>query len=198
MDIKETLNNWKAQAELFNLQLQLGKKEAEIAFEDKKQEMSHWLDEVQDDIKDWQKEGQEDLSKLKTKVEGLQVQLALKKADSLDQLKDNQKKLNNGFNELKYELNKSIEGGKGNLKKWADATEDTVDRYHTRFDLFKVQLSFALADGEEKLEEKQKELKHKIAEYKHKLEELEDQGDLKWDNFKKEIGSAWEHVKKSF
>jgi len=53
MNVKETLNNWKAQAELFNLQLQLGKKEAEIAFEEKKQEMSHWLDEVRDDIKDW-------------------------------------------------------------------------------------------------------------------------------------------------
>ena len=69
---------------------------------------------------------------------------------------------------------------------------------HTRFDLFKVQLSFALANGEEKLEEKQKELKRKIAEYKMKLEELEDRGDLKWDNFKKEISSAWEHVKKAF
>ena len=32
MNVKETLNNWKAQAELFNLQLRLGKKEAEIAF----------------------------------------------------------------------------------------------------------------------------------------------------------------------
>ena len=99
---------------------------------------------------------------------------------------------------MKYELNKSIEDCKENLKKWADATEDTLDQYHTRFDLFKVQLSFALADGEEKLEEKQKELKRKIAEYKMKLEELEDRGDLKWDNFKKEISSAWEHVKKAF
>ncbi|MDB4061628.1 hypothetical protein N8371_01420 [Vicingaceae bacterium] len=53
--------------------------------------MSHWLDEVRDEIKDWQKSGQENLSKLKRKVEGLQVQLALKKADGLDQLKDNQK-----------------------------------------------------------------------------------------------------------
>ncbi|MDC1451062.1 hypothetical protein N8371_01415 [Vicingaceae bacterium] len=55
-----------------------------------------------------------------------------------------------------------------------------------------------MADGEEKLEEKQKELKHKIVEYKQKLEELEDQGYLKWDNFKKEIGSAWDYVKKAF
>ena len=97
----------------------MSKKEAEIDFEDKKQEMSHWLDEVGDDIKDWQKErkkeSQEDLSKLKTKVEGLQVPLALKKADSLDQLKDNQKKLNNNFHELKYELNKS-DFNRNNLK----------------------------------------------------------------------------------
>lgn len=198
MDVKETLNNWKAQAELFNLQLQLGKKEAEIAFEDKKKEMAEWLDDVRDEIKDWQKEGKEDLSKVKAKVEDLQLQLALKKADSLDQLKANQKKLNNGFHELKYELNKAMEGGKENLQKWAALTEDTIDQYHTRFDLFKVQLSFALEDGEDKLEEKQKELTKKIAEYKQKLEELEDKGDLKWDNFKKEIGSAWEHVKKAF
>ena len=198
MNVKEKLNDWKSQAELFKLQLLLGKKEAEVAFEEKKKEMAEWLDDVRDEIKDWQKEGKEDLSKVKAKVEDLQVQLALKKADSLDQLKANQKKLNNGFHELKYELNKAMEGGKENLQKWATITEDTIDQYHTRFDLFKVQLSFALEDGEDKLEEKQKELTKKIAEYKQKLEELEDKGDLKWDNFKKEIGSAWEHVKKAF
>ncbi|MFT6166529.1 MAG: gas vesicle protein [Vicingaceae bacterium] len=198
MDVKEKLNDWKSQAELFKQQLLLEKNEAEVAFEEKKEEMAEWLDDVRDDIKDWQKEGQEDLSKLKAKVEDLQVQLALKKADSLDQLKANQKKLNNGFRELKYELNKAMEDGKESLQKWAALTEDTIDQYHTRFDLFKVQLSFALEDGEEKLEEKQKELTQKIAEFKQKLEKLEDQGDLKWDNFKKEIGSAWEHVKKAF
>ncbi|MEQ8910320.1 MAG: hypothetical protein RIC95_14065 [Vicingaceae bacterium] len=198
MDLKRKLNDWKSQAESLKLQMHLGKKEAEDAFEEKKKEMSDWLDEVSDDIKDLQKESQEDLRGLRSKVESLQLQLALKKADSLDQLKENQKTINNGFNDLKYELNKSIENGKDNLKKWADLTEHKVDQYHSRFDLFRLQLSLGMMEGEDKFEEKRKEVVSKISEFKQKLESLENKADLKWGNFKNEIGSAWDHVKKAF
>jgi gas vesicle protein len=198
MNVKEKLNDWKSQAESLKLQMHLGKNDAKDAFEEKKKEMSKWLDEVGADIKGLQKEGQEDLKDLKSKVENLQLQLALKKADSLDQLKENQKKLNDGFNDVKYELNKSIENGKDSLKKWADSTEHKVDQYHSRFDLFKLQLSLGMMEGEEKMEEKRKEVVNKISEFKQQLEGLEDKADLKWDNFKNEIGSAWDHVKKAF
>jgi len=168
MEIKEKLNDWKAQAEVLKLQMHLGKKEAEIAFEEKKKEMSTWLDEVGDDIKDLQEDGQEELSDLKSKVENLKLQLALKKADSLDQLKDNQKKLNKGFEDVKYELTKNMENGKENLKKWADSTEHKVDQYHSKFDLFRLQLNLAMMDGEDKFEEKRKEVVGKISEFKRK------------------------------
>jgi hypothetical protein len=198
MEIKEKLNGWKSQAESLKLQMHLGKKDAKDAFEEKKKEMSKWLDGVGSDIKDLQKESEEDFSILKSKVEILQLQLAIKKAETLSQLKENQKRLNDGFNEVKVELKKSVAGGKENLMIWADLTEDKIDQYQTRFDLFKLQLSLAMMDGEEMMEEKRKEVLGKISEYKKKLESLENQTELKWNDFKKEIGSAWEHVKKAF
>jgi gas vesicle protein len=198
MDVKEKLKEWKSQAESLKLQMHLGKKDAADAFEEKKEEMSKWLDEVGNDIKGLQKEGQEDLIDLRSKVENLQLQLALKKADSLDQLKTNQKKLNNSFNDVKYELNKNIESGKESLKKWADLTEHKIDQYHSRFDLFKLQLSLAMMEGEEEVEEKRKKVVSKISDYKQSLENLENETELKWSYFKKEIGAAWDHVKNAF
>ncbi len=198
MNLKEKLNDWKSQAESLKLQMQLGKKEAEDAFEEKKKEMSDWLDDVSEDLNELKKDGEESLSDLKSKIENLKVQLALGKAESMDKLKENQKKLNDSFNEVKYELGKSIKDGKENVKTWADQTEHKIDQYHTRFDLFKLQLNLAKMEGEEKFDEKRKEVSHKISEFKKSLENLDNRTDEKWDHFKKEIGSAWGHVKNAF
>ncbi|MFB1021878.1 MAG: hypothetical protein QMC40_03860 [Vicingaceae bacterium] len=40
MDVKQKLKDWKIQTELLKMQMLLGKKETEIAFEGKKKEMS--------------------------------------------------------------------------------------------------------------------------------------------------------------
>jgi gas vesicle protein len=111
MDVKQKLKDWKIQTELLKMQMLLGKKETEIAFEGKKKEMSQWLNEISEDIKSLQRGGQEDMFSLKSKVEDLQLQLMLKKAENLDQLKEHQRRLNNGLNEVKYELNNNIENG---------------------------------------------------------------------------------------
>jgi gas vesicle protein len=195
MDVKQKLKDWKIQAELLKMQMLLGKKETEIAFEEKKKETSQWLNGISEDIKSLQRAGQENLFSLKSKVEDLQMQLSLKEVDSLEQLKEHQKRLNNGLNEVKNELNNNIENGTESIKKWADVTEHKIDQYHSNFELFKLQLKM---DGEEKFEEKRSEVVNKISDYKKSLENLESQTDLKWGNFKKEIGSAWDDVKKAF
>jgi hypothetical protein len=198
MDVKQKLKDWKIQTELLKMQMLLGKKETEIAFEGKKKEMSQWLNEISEDIKSLQRGGQEDMFSLKSKVEDLQLQLMLKKAENLDQLKEHQRRLNNGLNEVKYELNNNIENGTKSIKKWADVTEHKIDQYHSNFDLFKLQLNLAKMDGEEQFNEKRNEVVNKISEYKKSLENLESQTDLGWGNFKKEIGSGWDDVKKAF
>tara|TARA_B110000046_G_scaffold28052_1_gene28819 strand:- start:126332 stop:126577 length:246 start_codon:yes stop_codon:yes gene_type:complete len=66
----------------------LSKKEAEIDFEDKKQEMSHWLDEVGDDILDWQKERKKErkprrLEQVKNESRRLASAIGIKKSGQL-------------------------------------------------------------------------------------------------------------------
>ena len=62
----------------------MSKKEAEIDFEDKKQEMSHWLDEVGDDIKDWQKERKpRRLEQVKNESRRLASAIGIKKSGQL-------------------------------------------------------------------------------------------------------------------
>ena len=109
MDLKETikgkLEEWKSDIESLQLTLHLGKADASDEFEKQKQNLSKWLTEAKEklvEIKD------EKATDLKTKIEELELQAALGKAEGEDELKKQQKNIHDGELKAQHVFDQSV------------------------------------------------------------------------------------------
>ena len=196
--VQEKLNNWKASAEHLNVQLHLGAEEAKDEFEKQKNKLGDWL-EIQNKKLDNTKDiSREKAVQIKAALEELQVQAALGKAETEDALKEQQKKLSNGIHNLKVLINKNYNRVKENTTEFTEEISETLDDYHTRFDLFRLQTHLAKMDANESWNKKKKELSAKLHDLNVNLERKKEKATEKLDDFSDEMSEAWSHIRKAF
>ena len=184
--------------EALNLQMNLGAKEAKDEFERQKVSINKFIHEVNQKLDEYQDDGKEKLLKLKSNLEELRVQVALGKAEVEEELKEQHKKISRKLHEVKQESSKVYNEAEGNIKHVAGEVEDKMDDYHTRFDLFRLQLNLGMADARTTWEEKKKDLSYKLQEMTGKLERNMENAEDKFEDFGEEMKEAWHHVKKAF
>ena len=172
--------------EAFQVQVALGKAEAEDTFEKAKKKFDGFIHESKFKVK----EGQQQLNDLHGMFDELQVQLALGKADTLDAFKDQKKKLLNKLHEIEVEIK----------------TNKLLNRMYNYtlidIEMFKVQLDI-LEESYDKGKEKVKEsFESGKTQFNTFIEDLKTKYDNKeetqWEHFQNEISEAFTHFKSAF
>lgn len=195
MDKENFVNRWKATAEELRLQLHLGSKELNDKFEEQKKEILHWSKETQ---KTLENEASSASEEMRAKLEALEVQAALGKAESKEALQEQRKKLASLIkeaNETSIQLMGSSEKG---IRQFAANADGKFDQWQTRFDLLRLQLSLRAADASDMWNDRKKDITKSIHDLESKLDDLNHESEETWSNFKGEISESWKHLKKAF
>jgi len=195
MEKENYINRWKATAEELRLQLHLGSKDLSDKFEEQKKEILAWSKETRLDL---EREASSTSKELRTKLEELEVQAALGKAETKEAIQEQRKKINTLVGEANEASIKLLGDSKKGIREIASKADATFDEWHTRFDLLRLQISLGAADASDEWKEKKEDLKNSIHQLESKLGEISQDSEEGWTHFKSEITEAWSHVKKAF
>ncbi|MBP9151904.1 MAG: hypothetical protein KBF73_06440 [Flavobacteriales bacterium] len=196
--VERKLNEWKGLAEHLDLQLHLGRAEAEDAFEKQKSNLLNWSDSVAANYEKAKDISEENAEKIRASIDNLRLQAALGKADTEDILEEQQKNINQAIQRLSSDIEFVYKNRKERGEDFMEEAEERLNYYRTSFDLFKLQMYLAKEDAEEIWEEKKKETKRKIEELEYKLKEETEEASEKWEHFTKEMTHAWKHIRNAF
>jgi lipid II:glycine glycyltransferase (peptidoglycan interpeptide bridge formation enzyme) len=195
MDKENFINRWKATADELRVQLHLGSRELSDSFEEQKKEILRWSEEARTTL---ETEASSASAEMRTKLEELEVQAALGKAESKDAIQEQRKKLTSLITEANESSIELLGDSKKNVRDLAVKADTKFDEWHTRFDLLRLQISLGAADASVDWNDKKKDLKQSIQKLESKLEAVSDDSEEGWISFKGEISEAWTHVKKAF
>lgn len=189
------LNKWKQKAEELRVQLHLGGKDALEKFNEDKRQIATWAKESKTEFS---KFTSENVTALKTRMEELELQAALAKAETKDEILEQRAELNRALENAQVEVNKFKSNASTEVKDLAHRTEEKLDDWRSKFDLLKLQLHLGAMDADKEWEEKKRELGGKLDELETKLSKAREDGSKTVQNVKEDITDAWKSVKAKF
>lgn len=196
--IKEHLETLKTTVEGLNVQLHLGKADAEKAFEEQKANLRDWTVKMSSRLDEAKELNKDQLAKIRQTLEELRVQAALGKATSEDLLREQQKELKKRLEQLRSDIDLVFGTGKEHSDAFLEELSLRLHDYQVKFDIFKLQLQLAKMEGEQEWENRRKEAEIKLQEFQKDLEKRAEEASGKLENFSKEMSQAWKHVRKAF
>jgi len=137
-----------------NVLLHLEASEIKDEFENQKKNLSVWLESINDSLHNFKDLSEEKAQKLKSSMKNLRVQAVLGKAETEDALKEQQQKISNGIQQLQMNITEAYDSSKVKIGNFAGEAADKLDDFHTRFDLFKLQLYHGKEEAKEDWEQK--------------------------------------------
>jgi ElaB/YqjD/DUF883 family membrane-anchored ribosome-binding protein len=176
-------------------QLHQGAEEAKDEFEKQKENLTAWLDSVGNKLDKAQDVSSEKAQKLKASVEELRVQAALAKAETKDEIEEQQKNIAEGIHQLRHEISEIYDDSKEKYEGIHEKMDARLDDYQTRFDLFRLQLHLGKMEAEEDLEQKKREIADKLSRLKTKLKKGGKELEGKWDEFSSEVSEGWKQIR---
>lgn len=187
------LADWNEKLKEIEFHISLGEEEIVDAFENQKAKLFGFIDASREKVNELA--GSEQATRLKTKLEELQVQLALGKAETRDAYEEQKKKLEKAVHEAKTEFDSATSDE--NMQKLSSDINSQFEKFRTSLDVFKLQFALGSADAREELSEKKEEIKHKIAELRVKADKKADEADEVIEEVAEELAEAYQHVKAS-
>ncbi|MCB0754111.1 MAG: hypothetical protein H6603_08900 [Flavobacteriales bacterium] len=196
--IKDHLETLKTTVEGLNVQLHLGKADAEKAFEEQKANLRDWAVKMRSRVDEAKELNKEQATKIKATLEELRLQAALGKATSEDLLREQQQELKKKMEQLRSDLDLVFDTGKEHSDQILEELSLKLHDYQIKFDIFKLQLQLAKMEGEQAFEKRKKEAEAKLQEFQKDLEKRAEEASGKLEHFSKEMSQAWKHVRKAF
>lgn len=196
--VKSYLEDAKSIVEGLNLQLHLGKAEAEKAFEEQKASLRDWTVKMSSRVEAAKEINKEQTERIQAALEELRLQAALGKATTQDVLREQQKELKKRMELLRSDIDIVFETSKEQSDDLLEDLSLKLHDYQTKFDIFRLQLQLAKMDGEEALEKRKKEAAIKLKEFQKEVEKRAEEASGKFEHFSKEMTHAWKHVRKAF
>ena len=192
---KKRIKGWKSLVDQLQIQLHQGVEEAKDEFENQKKDLITWLDSVGVKLNKAKYIGSERILKLKASMEKLRVQAALAKAETKDEIEEQQKQIAQGIHQLRYEISETYEDSKEKYEKLNVKLDNKLEDYQTRFDLFRLQLHLGKMETEENWEQKRNDIDEKLSQLKSKLKIKGEEIEGKWDEFSGEISEGWKQIR---
>ena len=146
--ITDRIDDLKSVVEGLNVQLHLGKADAEKAFEEQKANLRDWSVKMSsrlDNVKDL---NEENAAKIKASLEDLRVQAELGKADTQDLLKEQQREIKKRLEQLRSDVDLVFGASREQSDEFLEDLSLRLHDYQVKFDIFKVQLHLAKAETE--------------------------------------------------
>lgn len=196
--VKDFLEDIKSIVEGLNVQLHLGRAEAEKAFEEQKSNLRDWAAKMQSRLDEAKGLSEEQTTKLKTTLEELRVQAALGKATTKDLLAEQQQELKSKLDQLRSDIDLVFGTPKERSDDFLEDLSLKLHDHQIKFDIFKLQLQLAKMESEQEWEKRRKEAEVKLHELQKDVEKRAEEASGKLENFSKEMSQAWKHVRKAF
>lgn len=184
----------KTKVEELEVQLALGKAEAEDWLEREKKNFGTFLEKAKDAVEKADNIGKEKKEELLTKYEELQVQLALGKAETLEAFEAQKLKIEDAMKDFQ----KVVHTVDDELSDIPGLLANIGTQLNSKFEAFEVQFELAKAESQDILEEKKKELSNQLNELKKKLENRNYLTDDQLEGFSKDITSGLSQIKNAF
>jgi len=189
------LEDWSKQLDEIEVELDMDGLEVADYFEKGKNELKEVVSDLKQKVEGFSVS--DNMNDLRAKMEHLQVQLALGKAESKD-----------AFEDQKGKIDKAITEMGTSLKAWEDSVEEKTDEmtsqarskaesFQTKLDMMRLHYHLAQADARDALEEKRKSLRTQIHETKTKMAAAAEKEESRWDDVKDELSESFSHLKKA-
>lgn len=192
------IDKWKARIENLNLQFHLGSAEAADEFENQKKYIRKWAAETSAKVNKLQESGKSELRELKIKLEELEVQASLGKADAKDALKSQQKNISRLLHDIEYDFERNYNSAEKKIVEFSKEADEKLQDFHTKFDMLVLQMNLGKAEAEKYWAKKKKDLSLKLSEMERDFDVVKEKSEEKWDEFSDEMSNAWKHFKKAF
>jgi chromosome segregation ATPase len=200
--IDAKLDALQAQAEALDAQLASTGREAQQRIDRQKQALRDALDHLKKEFQRQRGVAAETSKKLATAIDELKVQIALGKADAIEALDAQRKKLGESIARFEAEADSHLAGA----KQYLDSASDTVmRRYVQACDALDAELQAAKARLKQQidlqgpvLERRKQELNEKIAVLRRQLAEQRKRQTEKWRQFQRELEPGLSQLAKAF
>ncbi|MCB0843969.1 MAG: hypothetical protein KDE26_12005 [Bacteroidetes bacterium] len=195
--MNEYLKKWNDELDDLHVDFSIDQEEVVEKFEKHKSSMREYLVDLANKIDEKAKglDVKDKADNVKAKIEELQVQLALGKAESQDAYEEQKKNLDKKLHEAQKEYEKLKSEGDEKLHHLASDFHSQAEKFKTKMDVFRLHFALGTADAKDELAEKKEELKEKLAEMKKKVEENKEKAEEKWDEFSEELSESYNHFK---
>ena len=184
----------KTKVEELEVQLALGKAEAEDWLEKEKKNFGTFLEKAKDAVEKAENIGKEKKEELLTKYEELQVQLALGKAETREAFEAQKLKIEDAMKDFQ----KVVHTVDDELSDIPGLLANIGTQLNSKFEAFEVQFELAKAESQDILEEKKKALSNQLNELKKKLENRKYHTDDQLEGFSRDITSGLSQIKNAF
>jgi polyribonucleotide nucleotidyltransferase len=186
------------QALALEAQLTQTKDQAMQRLEQRKQQLRDLLKQVQADVQKSKEMAEQAKTEVQAKLEHLQVQLALGKADTRDTFEEQRAKTLKALNEFESIAEQKLKGAAFESGKvW----EDLVDRTSTleaEFEVLKGRFESEKAKQQVTLESKKQELLTNLVSFKDQLKAKRVAVEAKADVFETDLREGLDHIKAGF
>jgi len=186
------------QALAFEAQLTQTKDQAMQRLEQRKQQLRDLLIQVQTDVQKSKEMAEQAKTEVQAKLEHLQVQLALGKADARDTFEEQRTKTLKALNEFESVAEQKL---KGAAFESGRVWEDLLGRTSTleaEFEALKGRFESEKAKQQVTLESKKQELLTTLASYKAQLKAKRDTVQAKTDVFETDLREGLDQIKTGF
>jgi hypothetical protein len=200
--IDSKLDALAARADALGAQLASGKREAQERIERRKRMLRESLDHLKAELQHQRALAEDKRQQLAAAIDDLKVQIALGKADALDALEAQRKKLNESIATFEAEADRQLAGAKQHL----DAAYETMTRrYVQASDALEAEMAAAKERLKHELnyrgvdlERHRRELNDKVAQLKQQLAEQRKRYSEKWKDFQGEMEPGLKQIAKAF
>ncbi|MGH7183848.1 MAG: hypothetical protein ACREJN_17980 [Nitrospiraceae bacterium] len=186
------------QALAFEAQLTQSKDQAMQRLEQRKQQLQDLLTQVQTDVQKSKEMAEQAKTEVQAKLEHLQVQLALGKADARDTFEEQRTKILKALNEFESVAEQKLKGAAFDSGRvW----EDLVGRTSTleaEFEALKGRFESEKTKQQVTMESKRQELLTTLASYKAQLKAKRDTVQAKTDVFETDLRAGLDQIKTGF
>ncbi|MDX2245287.1 MAG: hypothetical protein SF052_00810 [Bacteroidia bacterium] len=191
--MNQFLEDWNKELDDLEVQISLGKDEVAEAFEKQKAAFTEFVNESKNKISALA--SAETAQKLKGKLESLQVQLALGKAETREAYEEQKNNLEEAIREAKEEYEEFMSSFGEKKQELSGDLSAQFEKFRTKMDLFRLQFALGTADAKDDLQEKKKELQETLSSLRAKIEVKKETAEETWEEFSEEVSETYDYFK---
>lgn len=181
---KTWVEAWKERLDTLKVKLELGKKDFREGVDDLEKDISQYLKKIKKNVDGFVDDNPK-AQELKGRLEEMQVQLALAKAEGREALEKESRKLRDKLHAWKWDaLDWLKDSSDKRAKAIKEALDDELEFYTAQLELLNVRAHLGKEDAEDKWEEMRKKLNVKLQELRNTVE---NKAEEKWDDTKKDF-----------